>query len=132
MKKFVIKILISLLVTGVLFFLFAWGMGVFKQDSTSESLKILSNSAFVIGALMTAVGLLVVMSGQGAYDSISYSVQKALSILPYVNKSMPKTLYDYKKEKQEKQATNKGSGVGFVLIVGIIWIAVAVVFMLIY
>ena len=128
MKKYLIKTSIAIVVAGILFFFLSVGLGLFEQTILKDRLKILSDGAFVIGVLFVGVGLLVVMSGQGAYDSISYSIQKALSILPYVNKKMPKTLFEYKQEKLERQQASTSGGLGFVIIAGAVWIVVAIVF----
>jgi hypothetical protein len=127
MKKLIIKSSITILVAGVLFVIVAWIVGAFGHSDRGERYIGLSNSAFVIGVLLTCIGLLAVVSGQGAYHSISYSLQRTLSWLPIGNKDLPKTLYDYKQLKSQQPSSN----IGHLLIAGIVWIGVAVVFMLV-
>ncbi|MCL1945147.1 MAG: DUF3899 domain-containing protein [Firmicutes bacterium] len=132
MKRLVIKTTIATLIAGIFFFGLAVAFGIFEQQDNSDRLKLLSNCAFVVGAIFVCIGTLVLISSQGTYDGLSYSVQRAISILPFVKRKMSTSYYEYKQAKLEANNTNSKGGISHVLISGGIWVVVAVVFMLIY
>ena len=102
----------------------------FPEKGTEEFWKKCCDAFTVPGILLTGAGLLSLVSGQGAFDGISFAVKKAFGQIRSEEKraAMPKTYYDYVSAKQAK-GTKKSRGT---LYAGLAFLAVALVFLGIY
>lgn len=79
-------------------------VGGVPEKGTGEFWKKLCDACTVPGILLTGMGLLGLLSGQGAFDGMAYPVRKAFGqILSEKRRAeMPKTYYDYVTERQGK------------------------------
>ena len=100
--------------------------GGFRPAGTEELLVALCDALFVSGALLTGAGLLIWVSGEGAFNAISYGTRKVIDQMRREenrNKTA-KTYYDFVTEKQEKpRAFPKrvlGTGAGFLAAAGVV------------
>lgn len=92
------------------------------------TLMILCDSFFVAGALLALMGALVWVSTTGFFDALSYALKTAAHMfLPFM-KIQRQSFYDYKMEKEEK----RGKTPYFVLIVGLAYLLLAVIFLIIW
>ena len=124
MKKFV-KCLITVAVGAVIALLFAASRGVFGGLDQKTLYHILSDSFTVVGVVSTGVGLLLFVSNEGAFDGLSYGLRSFFGIFRknYVKESY----YDYKVRRGSHKM-----GFTTLLISGLVLLAVAIVFYLLY
>ena len=93
--------------------------GGFSAADTEAFWRAVCDAMTVPGMMLTCLGLLSVVSGQGAFDGLNFSVRKAFSqvLREERRNAMPKTFYDYVTLKQEKQRnkphTHLYVGLGF-------------------
>lgn len=91
--------------------------------------RYLSDGFFVIGLIMTGLGLLVWISTTGFFDMMSYGFRSLLVLFTSLKK--PKdhmTFYDYKTARDEKRGKAQWS----ILVVGAACIVLSVVCVLLY
>lgn len=128
MKKALLRYGITFAVGLLLAFFAALIQGVFAQTETVALMKVLCNSFFASGVLIACVGLLVVATEGGAFDMLAYAVVLIFDGLRRdVSKRKYKDFYEYKQAKKEKKRS-----FGFLLIVGVIFIAISLVFLIPY
>ena len=115
------------LVLGIAVFVMQGG---FSAKDAETFWHALCDAMAVPGLLLTCVGLLSVVSGQGAFDALGFSTRKALGqILSEERRNaMPKTYYDYVTRKRERQKTKPHT----VLYTGLVFLALAVGSLVIY
>ena len=104
--------------------------GGFSAKDAEGFWHAMCDAAAVPGLLMTCIGLLSVVSGQGAFDALGFSTRKALGqILSEERRNaMPKTYYDYVTRKREKQKKKPHT----VLYAGLVYLALAAVSLAVY
>ena len=97
-----------------------------------EIIEIICDGFFVSGILLSCFGVLIFCSSQGAFDGISY-----LFHILFVGHNWSKTNFkdrqtyrEYVEEKNSKRAN--GMKIRFVLIVGLVFIAISLIFFAIY
>ena len=89
----------------------------------------LSDAFFVPGIVMLLVGVLVWISTTGFFDSISYIATIGLrALIPLMRRDKSEEYYDYKARKEGKRI----NGYSFVLISGAIYLAIGVIFTILY
>lgn len=88
----------------------------------------LCDAFFVPGALMTGFGLLVFATNGGSFDMLAFGIRKLFDLFKRdLTKVKYRTFYDYRQAQKEKKRSFWSY-----LIVGLVFIAVAVVFLLVY
>lgn len=94
-----------------------------------DKYRILADAFFVPGMLLLGVGGLMFVSAAGALDGIGYALHCiGCSLIPGRRLYKYQKYGDYIEHKQE----NRVKGYGFLLISGLVTIAVSVVFMLLF
>lgn len=101
--------------------------GVFSSTSIKETAMILSDSFFLGGALMLVATGLVWASDHGVSDGIGYSFSKLFSLRKRDYEEHKESYSEYKDRKHAR----KSSVIEF-LIAGLGFVAISVVFLLIY
>ena len=107
---------------------------LFREDSPGRDeeafWRALCDALTVPGVLLTCFGLLSLVSEQGAFDGIGFTVRKAFGQIRSEAKraQMPKTYYDYVTGKQETQR-KKPLGT---LYVGLAFLALAAAALAVY
>ncbi|MGN0818597.1 MAG: DUF3899 domain-containing protein [Candidatus Coproplasma sp.] len=121
--KYIITAAIGLAVALIIMFTH----NVTGQESVKPVLTILSDAFFVPGVILAGVGLLVWVSAGGVFDMLAYGAimffdlfRKDLSNRKY------KDFYEYRQAKKEKNRD-----FGFLLLVGLVFIAVSIVFIIV-
>ncbi len=123
LKKYLITLIVGLL--GA--FLIALSKNIFAVTAPSVAFHILCDSFFVIGVVITGLGLLVFSTNEGTFDMLVYGVSSFIDMFRKVSRKKYETFYDYRVAHSEKKV-----GFGFMLICGLIFIAIAFVLYLLY
>ena len=127
MKNYV-KYLITAAVGMAIAVAYALVKDVFSQTDTQEVLKILCDAFFIPAVFITSFGGLVCASNGGTFDMISYGVQRLFGLLQKdVTKVKHRTFHDYREERQKKNRS-----FGYLLVVGLAFLLVSIVFLIIY
>lgn len=127
MKK-VLPYLITSFIGAAIVTIIILAQSIWAAGSTVEVMRILSDAFFAAGVVIGGVGLLVFASNGGVFYMLSYAVIRFFDLFKRnMNDRKYKDFYEYKQAKEEKQ-----HGFGFMLIVGIVFIAVAGVFLIMY
>lgn len=126
MKTKLLKYGISAAVGVALALIIMIAKGAFTEDSTVQLMSILCDSFFVPGVVLTCAGLLVFVSNGGVFDMLAY----AFILIGYtfkrdISKRKYHSYYEYKESKKDRK-----KGMGFLLIVGIIFIVISVCFLI--
>lgn len=128
MKKTLLRYGITFAVGLLLAFCAMLAQGIFSQTETVAVMKILCNAFFASGVVIACVGLLVVATEGGAFDMLAYAVVLIFDGLRRdVTKRKYKDFYEYKQAKKEKKRS-----FAYLLIVGLIFIAISLIFLIPY
>lgn len=101
---------------------------IWAQAGTQSVMQILSDAFFVPGVCLAGVGLLIFASNGGAFDMLAYATLMFFNLFRKdVNKRKYKDFYEYRQAKKDKKRN-----MAFMLIVGVVFIAIAVIFLIIY
>lgn len=126
--KTVYKYLITVAVGLVIAFLALLARDVFHLTATVDFMKAFCDAFFVSGVVITCVGGLVFVSNGGVFDMIAYGVRTFFeSFKRNVTDRKYRTYYDYKESKKDRKTS-----FGYLLIVGVIFIVVSLVFLFLY
>ena len=93
--------------------------GGFGAGTEEELWLAICDGLTVPGLMLTCMGLLHAVSGQGAFDGVSFTARKAFSQVfsEKRREAMPRTYYDYVTERRKKQErrpkTTLYAGLGF-------------------
>ena len=103
----------------------------FSAETSAERYKTLCDAFSVPGLLMILVGILIWLSGQGAFAGLGYLGRYLRrSLVPGGRTKYPhETFYDYLQEKKEKRGSVSYS---FLFIIGASFLAVGIVFLVLY
>ena len=121
--KFLICFGVGLVVAVALLFI----KGVFSAETTKETFMILSDAFFFAGAMLLIAAGLVWASDNGVSDGIGYSFSKLFNLRKRDYEDHKESYSEYK----ERKHTKKSSIVEF-LISGMNFVAISVVFFVIY
>ena len=121
MKPNALRYLISTAVGLVLAFVIMLAQNIFGQEKGSDVFRILSDSFFVSGVLLTGAGLLLFVSNNGMFDMLSYGITTFfVARKKNVKERKYKDYYEYKQAKSEKKRS-----CAYLLIVGLAFISIA-------
>lgn len=126
--KTVYKYLITAAFGAVLAFIVLLLKDVFHLSQTVDVMKALCDGFFVSGVLIACFGGLVFASNGGVFDMITYGVKN----LFWLFKKNPadrkyKDFYEYREAMKEKKRSY-----GYMVIVGLAYIAVSLIFLALY
>ena len=125
--KSIKKYLITLVIGFSLAFLIALSKDVFYQVALVDVFHILCDSFFVVGVVMSSVGLLIFSSNEGTFDMLVYGVNSFVDMFRKTSAKKYATFYDYKESRADKKLQ-----FGFVLLCGLFFIAVSLIMYLFY
>ena len=101
---------------------------IWNAENAKVVMQVLSDGCFVPGVLLAGVGLIIFASNGGAFDMLAYAVIRFFDLFRRdVRNKKYKDYYEYREAKKEKKRS-----MGFMLIVGAIFIALAVIFLIVY
>ena len=116
----------AVLTALTLFIIFA--NDLFGQTDPQAKMKILTDAFFASGVFAICAGLLVVVSNGGFFHIFSYGISSFANLFKKDRSKMKyKTYYDYKEAMKDKKKPY-----GFILIVGLVFFAISMVFMAIW
>ena len=125
--KSIRKYLITLLVGFIGVFFIAYAKDVFVQTETVKVFHILCDAFFVVGVVITSVGLLIFSSNEGTFDMLVYGVSSFFDLFRKVSAKKYATFYDYRESRADKKIR-----FGFMLVCGLVFLAVAFIMFFIY
>ena len=129
MKKHILEYVITFSAGLLVSFLIAVLSGVFKYQEAFRIYAAICDGFFITGVLIVAVGLLLFINNCGFFDIISYGFMRFISLFkrnPRENKY--DTFYDYRVAQAEKPKVE----FGYMLIIGIFFLLVSVVFLVLW
>lgn len=102
---------------------------IFGQTNAHDVMHILCDAFFVSGVCLSCAGLIVFASNGGAFDMLVYGVQILFYMFADIFsggtiKRKHKDFYEYKKSKEGRKHS-----MSFILIVGLIFIAISLIFL---
>ena len=110
-----------------LVFLIACLKDIFSQTEAVKVFHILVDGFFAVGVVITSAGLLVFSSNEGTFDMLVYGVKTFMDCFRKERTMKYDTFYDYRVSREEKKLPY-----GFLLICGLIFLAVAFVMYFLY
>lgn len=126
MKK-VLQYLIPFLLCSVVVILVLVGRGSFLKSGQSL-MGDLCDAFAVPGILMTCFGLLVFCTNGGTFDMLAFGIRKLFDLFKRdVTKVKYRTFYDYREAQKEKHRSFLN-----LIIVGLLFLLVAVIFLIVY
>lgn len=126
MKTYV-KYLITFVVGLILALWVMISKDLFAEERLYMIYQILAESFSVPAVLMLGFGGLVFVSNEGMFDSLSYGLTSFMDLFRKEKRNKFKTFYDYKESKKDRSMS-----FGYLLICGIVFVAIAIVFHLLY
>ena len=106
--------------------------GLGAEQTMAMNARFLSDGCFVVGLMMTGIGLLTWVATTGFFDMLSYGVvygvRAVIGLFGGNRKPNDQTFYDYKTAREEK----RGAAQYAILISGIVLIALSVLFLMLY
>ena len=130
MSKYWKNFLITVAIAGVTTVTILLSKNAFAQTEMQELMKIFCDSFFVSGSLLTCVGLLVYCSSKGAFLAFRYLIHTAL-----VNHNWSRTKFKDRKtyrEYREEKLANPHEVPSYILHVGLIFVAISLIFLIAY
>lgn len=104
-------------------------LGLFKCKNAAAVYQILSDSTLATGVILFGVGLLTFCGNHGAFDMIGYGLKHGLArLIPGLGTRVGKKTYaEYREEREDRKKS-----FGFLLLVGIFFLVLAVLFVILY
>lgn len=99
-----------------------------KTLGVQELMRVLCDGFTLPGILCLCGGGIVAVSNEGALDGIGYAVRYAVKMLIPGMGSRQKRYADFVAERREKRVR----GYGFLFVVGLIWMALAALFLVLF
>ena len=124
LKKYGICVGIELLIA----FLVIWSKGFFAH-SAAVNIQILSDAFFVSGILMTLFAGMMFVSGEGALIGIGFVLRNAFLTFIPMGRAKQERYADY---RTRKLGTAKKSGIRYVLVTGLIFLTIGIIFTVIW
>jgi hypothetical protein len=123
LKKYFITMLCGLVCAAAII----WSKDIFGQTELSAIFHILCDGFFVVGVLLTCIGLLIFTSNEGVFDGIAYSVRAFVDMFRKTGMKKYDSYYDYKAAKEDKDAP-----FAFLIFCGLFYMAVSMVMLYCY
>ena len=123
---------ILLVVESVIALLIAWRQGMAVSNPFSLNARYLSDGCFVIGLTVSGIGALTWIASTGFFDMMSYGIGYGVRVLLGVfsinRKPKNRNFYEYKMAKAEKRS----EPIYFILVCGMIFVLLSLVFLKCY
>ena len=120
--------IITAVVGIIIFVIIICTKKIWNADETYVTMQIMSDACFVPGVLLGGIGLIIFASNGGAFDMLAYAVIRFFDLFKRDPRNKKyKDFYEYREAKKEKKR-----GMAFMLIVGAVFILLAVIFLIVY
>ena len=128
--KLAIKYLVTAIAGGAFTVFVLWLRDFLGAPTLLEKYRILADAFTIPGVILVMLSLLVWASSEGAFDFLGYAASRVGDMLLPAHglSSKHETYYQYVERKRGKRA----KGFWFLLFVGLAFVAVAVVFVILY
>ena len=124
MKKYIITTIIGLVFVALILI----SKDIIFQENAKDVIHILTDSFFVVGVVISGFGAIIFASNEGTFDMLAFGILKFFDLFKRdITKVKYRTFYDYRVERQQHK-----HGFGVMLIVGLGFLLVSVIFLLIY
>lgn len=100
----------------------AWAKDVFAQTDAQRICHILCDAFFAVGTVLCCAGLLILSGNEGSFDMIKYGVSSFIDLFRAESRKQYKTFFDYRQSRADKKMS-----FGFLLICGLLFLAVSLV-----
>lgn len=128
-KNRLLKYGITTVVTASVSVLIMYLNGLFEATDILTRFKLLADAFTIPGVILLCIGALIWVSTDGMFDGLTYAAKRLGSLIPFYGKNYThERYYDYVMRKRGKRI----SGYGFIPIVGAAFVAIAVVFIVLY
>ena len=98
-------------------------------DTYSKNMFVWCNGTFIVGVICAGIGMLVILSHGGAFEMLAYGMMRFFSLFRKdPTKVKFKTFYDYHLYKSGEPKDS----VAFLLIVGLLYIGLSILFMVLW
>ena len=122
-KKYWLRYAVTLAAGASLCFLYLNNHEFSAAETFEVKCRLLGDAFFIPGSLMVLFAALLFCTGQGAFNGITYSMGTFFrAVLPFM-KLRDETYHEYVERKKEKRAR----GYSFLVVCGVLFLAVAVV-----
>lgn len=118
LKKFLIDLGIGLIAV----FGLCCGTGLFTMETTADTLRILSDGFFLIGALFLAIGGLTFTNNGGVFDGLVYTFKTHINRMRRDYEQRRQSFAQYREEREKKNKSPKES-----LLAGLVLAAIGLV-----
>ncbi len=126
--KRVLPYLITTLVGAAIVVTIILAQRIWTAEDMTEIMRRLSDAFFVAGVCIGGVGLLVFASNGGVFYMLTFGIIRLFDLFRRnINERKYKDFYEYKESKKDKK-----HGFGFMLVVGLAFIAIAGAFLAAY
>ena len=131
-RKWIIR-LVKYGITAAVGFLMSWGVivlhGYAEASTDADRYRILADACTIPGVVLMMCWVLVWLSGEGAFEGISYAFSYAFRMLiPGISKT-PERYSEYVMRRREK---GKVKGTGFLFFTGAVFFLAALLFIALF
>lgn len=123
LKKLLIYAPAGILIAGLV----AWSQGLFVSETTSDTLRLLSDSFFVAGGLLLAFAGLQWCTNGGVIDGLGYTFKQAISRMRSSHEQNRESYAAYRERKHQKDRSPLPMALA-----GAFFLMIAIVFLLAY
>lgn len=128
-KKTILWKYVITLCVGLVLALVVCAIGGFFQEDAKENIRLLHDAFFSVGALLVLFFGLLYVSSEGAFLGIGYALSWTIkTFIPFGRKTQ-ETYAQYRERKLGKQ---KKKGNACVFFIGLLFIAISIVFLIIW
>lgn len=130
MKKHVIDSIVFLGIGLVMWFISFYTFKPFAAETYSDMMRYYSDSFMIPSVILISLYILTFVARKGFFDGLTYSFKFiGQTLIPFLVKPMQKDdYYKYKMSKEESRKQPRFAG----LLVGILFLIVAIVFYILY
>ena len=122
-----VKYLLTLLAGIAMAAWVAWSKNILEQTGLKEIFHILTDAFFIPAVLLLGIGGLIFTTNEGAFDAVVFGLKSFWSMFSKKLKRNRESYYDYTMARREKKLP-----FGFLLICGLIFLAVSMVMYYLY
>lgn len=119
-RKYLITLIAGLAAVAAI----AWAKDVLAQTEPAQVWHILCDCFFAVGTVLCCAGLLIFSSNEGTFDMMVYGISSFIDLFRAKSQKKYATFYDYRNSRADVKIP-----FGFLLISGLLFIAVSLVFM---
>lgn len=123
----IVRYTVALLTGAAIVLVMALARGAFTEVNAQRVYRILCDGFFLAAVLLSGIGLMTLVAGEGTFDLAGYAMALLLRVFwrKTIEQKENRSFYEYKKAKREHR---KGGPMWFLVFVGLFYLAGAFVF----